>query len=231
MNLSEIEEKLESLSTAKELTPIEAVSKANEIVEAINNIVEVQVKRENYETLEELYEKASDAYLLAAKKVPRESRDKVAFPANYWSMRAKQMQIQTRKSFAIPKHLQIEANEDVYTHPKNLLYEDIIKKVGKVDKIQLNIKNIGTKTISMLERYTTSKRKKRIIGEPAAITKLAGDPCNITHDMFVNTQPNVFLKRNTAMPSWSEGATVGGGEAIITASVGKQAYCMENVNE
>jgi hypothetical protein len=160
VNISEIEENIKSLRETEKLTPVEALSRANEIVKVINNVADEEAEKGNYEALSKLYEKAADAYLSAAKNVPKESMDKVAFPANYWSMRAKQMQLQTRKSSAIPKHLQIEAKEAVYTYPKKLLDEDIMKKVGTVDKIQLNIKNIGTKTISMLERYTTSKQKK-----------------------------------------------------------------------
>ena len=96
MNLSEIEEKVKSLRETKELTPVGALSIANEIVGAINKVVEVKVEKENYKTLENLYEKAAETYLLAAEKVPKESRDRVAFPANYWSMRATQVRLKQK---------------------------------------------------------------------------------------------------------------------------------------
>jgi len=41
----------------------------------------------------ELYEKARDAYIIASEKVPKDERDKVAFPSNFWSMVAKQEKI------------------------------------------------------------------------------------------------------------------------------------------
>jgi hypothetical protein len=97
MDLAEIEEKVKSLGKIEELTTEQALSKANEIVKTINKVVEVQVEEENYETVEKLYERAADTYLLAAEKVPRDSRDRVAFPANYWSMRAVQVGLMARK--------------------------------------------------------------------------------------------------------------------------------------
>lgn len=100
MDLTEIEEKGNSLRKKEDLTPVDAMSRANEIVKAINKVVEVQVEEEDYRTVEELYEKAADTYLLAAEKVPRESRDKVAFPANFWSMRARQVKLMMRKPSA-----------------------------------------------------------------------------------------------------------------------------------
>ena len=102
MGLTEIEEKVKSLGEIEELTSAEeAMSRANEIVKAINKVVEVQVEEEDYETLEKLYEKAASTYLLAAEKVSRESRDRVAFPANYWSMRARQVRLMLRKPSAL----------------------------------------------------------------------------------------------------------------------------------
>ncbi|MHC1611159.1 MAG: hypothetical protein ACXQTW_06140 [Candidatus Methanospirareceae archaeon] len=100
MDLTEIEEKLNTLGEMGELTPVEAMSRANEIVKAINKVIEVQVEEEDYETLAKLYEKAASAYLLAAEKVSRESRDRVAFPANYWLMRARQVRLMQRKPSA-----------------------------------------------------------------------------------------------------------------------------------
>lgn len=100
MDLAEIEERENSLRKKEDLTPVEAMSRANEIVKAINKVVEVQVEEKDYKTVEELYEKAADTYLLAAEKVPRESRDKVAFPANFWSMRARHVRLMIRKPSA-----------------------------------------------------------------------------------------------------------------------------------
>lgn len=97
MDLAEIEEKVNALGEIEELTPVEAMSRANEIVKAINKVAEVLVDVEDYEIVEKLYEKAANSYLLAAKKVPKESRDSVAFPANYWSMLARQMKLMRRK--------------------------------------------------------------------------------------------------------------------------------------
>lgn len=96
MNLSEIEEKRKSFGEIEELTPVEALSRADEIIEVINKAVEAQVEEGNYKTLEKLYENAAETYLLAAEKVPKESRDSVAFPANYWSMRARQMRLKLK---------------------------------------------------------------------------------------------------------------------------------------
>jgi len=101
MDLTEIEEKLNTLGEMGELTPVEAMSRANEIVKAINKVIEVQVGEEDYETLAKLYEKAANAYLLAAEKVSRESRDRVAFPANYWLMRARQVRLMQRRPSAL----------------------------------------------------------------------------------------------------------------------------------
>ena len=101
MDLTEIEEKVNTLGKMGELTPVEAMSRANEVVKAINKVVEEQVEEEDYETLAKLYEKAASAYLLAAEKVSRESRDRVAFPANYWSMRARQVRLMLRKPSAL----------------------------------------------------------------------------------------------------------------------------------
>jgi hypothetical protein len=100
MDLAEIEEKVNALGEIEELTPVEAMSRANEIVKAINKVAEVLVDVEDYETVEKLYEKAANTYLLAAKKVSKESRDSVAFPANYWSMLARQMKLMLRKPSA-----------------------------------------------------------------------------------------------------------------------------------
>ena len=96
MNLSEIEEKRKSFGEIVELTPVEALSRADEIIEVINKAVVAQVEEGNYKTLEKLYENAAETYLLAAEKVPKESRDSVAFPANYWSMRARQMRLKLK---------------------------------------------------------------------------------------------------------------------------------------
>jgi HEAT repeat protein len=96
MNLSEIEEKRKTFGEIVELTPVEALSRADEIIEVINKAVVAQVEEGNYKTLEKLYENAAETYLLAAEKVPKESRDSVAFPANYWSMRARQMRLKLK---------------------------------------------------------------------------------------------------------------------------------------
>jgi hypothetical protein len=100
MDLAEIDERVNSLGKIEGLTTEQALSTAYEIVKTINDVVEVQVEEENYATVGKLYKRAAAAYLTAAEKVPRESRDRVAFPANYWSMRAVQAELMARKPSA-----------------------------------------------------------------------------------------------------------------------------------
>lgn len=93
MTLSEIEEKVKSLRETKELSSGEALSRANEITGEISKVIKVQLKKQNYKALERLYEMAAETYLLAAEKVPKEDRDSVSFPADYWSTRATQARL------------------------------------------------------------------------------------------------------------------------------------------
>lgn len=86
--IEEINAKLESLKAVDKLTSVEALSRANEIVKMINTVIE-----NSGANSAELYEKAEDAYLIASEKAPKDERDMVAFPSNFWSMRAKQERV------------------------------------------------------------------------------------------------------------------------------------------
>lgn len=132
MDLTEIEEKLNTLGEMGELTPVEAMSRANEIVKAINKVVEEQVEEEDYETLAKLYEKAASAYLLAAEKVSRESRDRVAFPASYWSMRARQVRLMLRKPSALRSKAPRISKEGYRDVQKTL--DDLFNKIKRLIK-------------------------------------------------------------------------------------------------
>jgi hypothetical protein len=132
MDLSEIEEKVKSLREITGLTPFEALSMVNGTVGAINKVVEHQVEKGNYETLEKLYKMAADAYLLAAEKVPKESRDRVAFPANYWSMRARQERLNLEK-LSTP-WIEVAPISKPQTSPfsSDGFFNDLIKEIVRV---------------------------------------------------------------------------------------------------
>ena len=87
--IEEINEKLESLKSTDKLTSLEALDQATNIVKLINAVIE-----KGTDNPAELYEKANMAYLIAAEKVPKNERDSVAFPSNFWSMRAKQARVE-----------------------------------------------------------------------------------------------------------------------------------------
>ena len=92
-NIEDVEEinvKLECLKASDKLTSVEALTRANEIVKMINDVVEIGGVNSA-----ELYEKARDAYLIASEKVPKDERDMVAFPSNFWSMRSKEEKIRS----------------------------------------------------------------------------------------------------------------------------------------
>lgn len=89
--IEKINIKLELLKAEDRLTATDALSRANEIVKMINEVLVV-----GNENSYELYEKARDAYILASEKVTIDKRDAVAFPSNFWSMRAKEEKIRHR---------------------------------------------------------------------------------------------------------------------------------------
>lgn len=93
-DIEEINIKLELLKAEDMLTSGDALSRANEIVKMINEVIEI-----GNVNFAELYEKARDAYIIASEKVPKSERDKVAFPSNFWSMRAKEEKIRSSSRF------------------------------------------------------------------------------------------------------------------------------------
>jgi hypothetical protein len=90
MDLENVEKKLKDLQNKKKLKRREGLEFANNIVKAINDII--QVHDPIGSELVDLYRKAALAYEIASTKVPLKDRDNVAFPSNYWSMRCKQTQ-------------------------------------------------------------------------------------------------------------------------------------------
>lgn len=80
---------LKALEKTGQLSEIEALKRASDVS---NHIVEVIVANPSLsqDDRHSLYSGAAKAYVLASQKVPEDKKDFVAFPSNYWWMRAQQ---------------------------------------------------------------------------------------------------------------------------------------------
>ena len=93
MNISKIESEIESLRRVKTLPTGEALSRVHDIIKMMGKDIEVQMENENFEALLHLYEKATEVYLLAAEKVPKEKWGILASPSSFWELRAEQTRL------------------------------------------------------------------------------------------------------------------------------------------
>lgn len=93
----EIDAMIEQLKGKGSMTRDEALSAANEIVEKINKLIDIYGKTVDIGERIELYEKAKDAYIMAAQKVPEEDRIRVLRPSSFWSMRADLAKVESKR--------------------------------------------------------------------------------------------------------------------------------------
>ena len=98
----EIDAMIEALKGKKSMTLDGALSAANEIVEKINKLIDIYGKTEDIGERIELYEKAKDAYITAAQKVPEGDRVRVLRPSSFWSMRADLAKVESTRPIFYP---------------------------------------------------------------------------------------------------------------------------------
>lgn len=89
--MANIQELLDNLSKRKDLHPLEAAQAANQIARLASDQAEAAKRREDYIAAVALYEKAQQAYLLAAQRLAAKYAhlaDALASASSFWSLQA-----------------------------------------------------------------------------------------------------------------------------------------------
>lgn len=92
LDTSGVDAALEAIKARKFAAPEDALENANHLVAVIAQLIEKNWQDENKDLVVELYKKAADAYVFASTHFTGDNRAKIAFPANYWTMRARHTQ-------------------------------------------------------------------------------------------------------------------------------------------